>query len=70
MVDGLLADIARAEPASAADLDDLRRGWSAMLKGSSGAEVVALASVLRGRLPADRQWLADDLVAFHPEAGG
>ena len=70
MVGGMLADIARLGPAADdAGLRDLREGWSAMLKGSSGGEVVALCAVLRDRLPEAHRWLADDLVSNHPEAG-
>ncbi|MDB5470100.1 MAG: hypothetical protein JWR84_1660 [Caulobacter sp.] len=70
MVGGMLADIARVGPAAdGAALRDLRQGWSAMLKGSSGAEVLALAAVFHSRLPESQRWLADDLVRHHPEAG-
>lgn len=68
MVDGLLADIARAEPAMTPGLRDLRRGWSAMLKGASAAEVLALAHVFHDRLPHARRWLAHELIRFHREA--
>ncbi len=68
MVDGLLADIARAEPAMTPGLRDLRRGWSAMLKGASAAEVLALAQVFHDRLPQERRWLAHELIRFHREA--
>lgn len=70
MVGGMLADIARlGDGADDAGLRDLRAGWSAMLKGASGGEVLALCAVLRQRLPEAQRWLADELVAHHPEAG-
>jgi hypothetical protein len=68
LVDGMLADIARLESGSAEALGDLRQGWSAMLKGASAGEVLALCRVLEGRLPPELRWLADDLVRHHPEA--
>ena len=69
MVDGLLADIARLGPTAATPaLRELRRGWSAMLKGASGAELLALAQVFHERLPQERRWLAHELIRFHREA--
>jgi hypothetical protein len=68
LVDGMLADIARLRTAAATDLRDLREGWSAMLKGSSAAEVLALCRVFHGRLPPEQRWLAEDLIRHHPEA--
>lgn len=70
LVDGMLADIARLDCASAEALGDLREGWSAMLKGASAAEVLALCAVFREKLPEGRRWLAEDLIRHHPEAGG
>ncbi len=69
MVGGMLADIARLGAADEAQLRDLREGWSAMLKGSSAGEVLALCAVLRERLPDGQRWLVDELVREHPEAG-
>lgn len=68
MVDGLLADIARLGPAATPQLRELRQGWSAMLKGSSAAEVIALANVFHDRLPQETRWLAHELIRFHREA--
>lgn len=68
MVDGLLADLARLGPAATPQLRELRKGWSAMLKGSSAAEVIALACVFHDRLPQETRWLAHELVRFHKEA--
>lgn len=68
MVDGLLADIARLGPAATPSLRELRRGWSAMLKGASAAEVIALANVFHDRLPQETRWLAHELIRFHREA--
>lgn len=68
LVDGMLADIARLDSPGVEALHDLREGWSAMLKGASAAEVIALCKVLRGRLPEAEHWLADDILQHHPEA--
>ena len=68
LVDGMLADIARLGSRDDEGLHDLRAGWSAMLKGASAAEVVALCKVLRDRLPDGERWLADDILRHHPEA--
>ncbi|MCE3290792.1 MAG: hypothetical protein K0R83_2804 [Caulobacter sp.] len=67
LVDGMLADIARLGSRDDESLNDLRAGWSAMLKGASAAEVVGLCKVLRDRLPEGQGWLADDILRHHPE---
>ncbi|NBB17333.1 hypothetical protein GVN21_18370 [Caulobacter sp. SLTY] len=68
VVDGLLADIARLGPAKTPALRDLRRGWSAMLKGTPAAEVQALAEALHPRLAQEHRWLAHELIRHHRPA--
>ncbi|HYE47688.1 MAG TPA: DNA alkylation repair protein [Caulobacter sp.] len=63
--EGLLADVARLGPAATPELRELRRGWSAMLKGVSGPEALALAQALHPRLPQERRWLAHELIRAH-----
>jgi hypothetical protein len=46
----------------------VRKRWSQALKGSSAAEVLAVARIVEAEAPQTGKWVAYELLRFHPAA--